>query len=370
MTVKASLIGINEKGSNHPGGGRYPAFRLPIGLTFAPVTFNFRFMKGRRLLKAEWWLFHRLGRQQQEWERHPYAFGLLMQELQVWWAMRRSPGHVFHSVKGETDIHHLPRWSRGTPARLVVTYHDSPEHMPESSADFYPNHDGVVALCEGQRRFLIERGVAPERARVVYHGVDTARFVPSEALSTNPTVISVGSYFRDHWTMNGAMERVLATRPDVEFLIVGTATAPKGMEPDKFDHPRVRYIDGISDAELVQLYHRSSIAAIPVKAATANNALLEAMSCGLPVIATDTGGLPEYLGDEAGILVPPRESEPLADAILRLLDDRELAVRMGKAGRKRAVETFDYAVVAAEMLRFYEDVARWPQAPAAPVDPA
>jgi glycosyltransferase involved in cell wall biosynthesis len=74
------------------------------------------------------------------------------------------------------------------------------------------------------------------------------------------------------------------------------------------------------------------------------NVLLEAMACGVPVISTRMQGIPELIEDGvSGLLVEPRDVGGLAAAIRRLMDDRALAERLGRAGRARVVEHFDQA---------------------------
>jgi len=69
--------------------------------------------------------------------------------------------------------------------------------------------------------------------------------------------------------------------------------------------------------------------------------VIEAMACGKPVIATNSGAVPEIVEDKVtGILVPPEDSEKLAEAIIELLEDKEKAKEMGIAGRKRVEELF------------------------------
>jgi len=86
-------------------------------------------------------------------------------------------------------------------------------------------------------------------------------------------------------------------------------------------------------------------------------ALVEATASGLPVVATAVGGVPEVIVDGFnGLLVPPRQPKALAQAIVRLLVDPDLARRRGKAGRQRAEELFDAKVMAEKTVKVYEEV--------------
>lgn len=359
------IIGIVEKKYRHPGAGRYTAFMKYLNLQFVPTPVNFRFFKSKYLAVLENRIFRRFSRLPSDGD-YPNGLGVMLQEIWTLRLMRRRPSAVFHSVKGEADMHNLPRWSRGADARLAITFHDALDQFGSKSitADFLKNVDGIVALCETQRSFFTSR-MNPKRVRVVHHGVDTHFFHPGPQRPPGATVISVGSYCRDHTTFSAAIPLVWQERPDVRFVIVGLATLPETM-PDRIDDPRVSYLDGITDAELMSWYHRADLAAISLWAATANNALLEAMACGLPVVATDIGGIPEYLGEDAGLLARAMDPEAFAQAIIRVLSDPTAAAEMGAAGRRRAVEFFDYEVVARKTQEFYDQLRTWPQAPTEP----
>ena len=75
------------------------------------------------------------------------------------------------------------------------------------------------------------------------------------------------------------------------------------------------------------------------------------MAHGIPVISTLTGGLPELLSGDAGIMVPPAQAAPLADALERLLGSRSLRQEVGSRGRRRIEEDFDIARVTDELTR-------------------
>ena len=118
----------------------------------------------------------------------------------------------------------------------------------------------------------------------------------------------------------------------------------------------VTCVSGISDEELARLYGQAEVAVVPSLYEGFSLPAIEAMSCGVPVVATTGGALPEVVGrhEETGLLVPPDDSGALASAIGRLLEDRSLRVRLGAAGRDRVVQRFTWQVTAAGTAACYE----------------
>lgn len=88
------------------------------------------------------------------------------------------------------------------------------------------------------------------------------------------------------------------------------------------------------------------------------NSVIEAMAYGLPVVASDVGGIPDVLDTDSGVLVPPGDAAALAEALLRLARDADLRARMGKAARARFLRLFSPSAVLPVFLGTYHRVAR------------
>ena len=91
------------------------------------------------------------------------------------------------------------------------------------------------------------------------------------------------------------------------------------------------------------------------------NSVLEAMACGKPIIASDVGGIPDMIGAESGIVVPPGDMEALAEAMLRLARDGDLRSRMGAAAKERYESLFSPKVVVPLMIETYRRVMQTAQ---------
>jgi glycosyltransferase involved in cell wall biosynthesis len=116
----------------------------------------------------------------------------------------------------------------------------------------------------------------------------------------------------------------------------------------------IRFTGRISHTEFVRQYARASAAVVPSVYEGFGLPAGEAMACAVPVISTTGGALPEVVGD-AGILVPPENSNALSKAISDLLDNPELAGRLGQAGYKRVYQHFTWRRAAEKTVETYRE---------------
>jgi glycosyltransferase involved in cell wall biosynthesis len=120
----------------------------------------------------------------------------------------------------------------------------------------------------------------------------------------------------------------------------------------------VTTISGVSDEELARLYGEAEVAIVPSLYEGFSLPAIEAMSCGVPVVATTGGALPEVVGTsgETGLLVEPNDPDALVGAIRQLLDDAALRERLGAAGRQRVIERFTWEVTARGTAACYDAI--------------
>jgi len=115
----------------------------------------------------------------------------------------------------------------------------------------------------------------------------------------------------------------------------------------------VNFTGRLTKEALAKQYSRAEIAVVPSLYEGFGFPASEAMACGVPVIASSAGALPEVVGN-AGILVPPGEPEPLAEAIKRLSEDKQLQRELGEAGRRRIQQEFSWEQAAKKTVEVYQ----------------
>ena len=152
--------------------------------------------------------------------------------------------------------------------------------------------------------------------------------------------------------------RLLEDYPQLELLVVGQPRP--GGDTEKLIarlqlKDRVQFVYGISTEEMVRYYAEATIAVVPSVYEGFGLPAGEAMACGVPVVSTRGGALPEVVGD-AGMLVPVRDVEALTDAITRLLNDAEYRRELGERGRVRIDEMFCWHVTARHMSDYYRRI--------------
>lgn len=193
-------------------------------------------------------------------------------------------------------------------------------------------------------------------------GVDTEVFQPSVDRLPG-RIVCVASADAPLKGVSYLLEAVakLSAERDVELVLVSKLD-PGGPSAKMIDDlaiaDRVRVVKGLSDEELAQLLASAEVACVPSLYEGFSLPAVEAMSCGTPLVATRAGAIPEVVGtaEEAAVLVPPRDSGKLAQAIGRLLDDADLRRRLGAGGRARVEERYSWAAVAAKTAAHYETV--------------
>jgi len=197
---------------------------------------------------------------------------------------------------------------------------------------------------------------------LVHNGIDTEEFRPLPDVSCNPRRImvtaSADASLKGLRYLLQAFAGLLPRHPGLELLLV-SKPQPGGRTERLIERlgiaANIRFVSGISTADMVRYYAEASIAVVPSIYEGFGLPAGEAMACGVPVVSTDGGALPEVVGD-AGIIVPVRDAGALEQAIESLLQDPQRREQLAVAGRERILERFSWQVCAQAMEDYYRKV--------------
>jgi len=220
----------------------------------------------------------------------------------------------------------------------------------------------IITVSERSRQDIVTTmGVARERIAVVPNGVDPDVFRPVPQMVPIPgrliTTASADVPLKGLVPLLEAVARVRRSRP-ADLVVVGKARK-NGTVAAAIDrlglHGAVRFVADVEEPELVHLYSQAELAVVPSLYEGFSLPAVEAMACGVPVVATTAGALPEVLGrdGEAGFLVPPGDPAALAAAIDRALADEPLRRRLGACGRARVARCFSWDLAAEATVDVY-----------------
>jgi len=204
------------------------------------------------------------------------------------------------------------------------------------------------------------------KLEVVPVGVDTSKFNVTQGASKmgSRTVLFVGQLEKasQHKGLDyliSAMKMVNDTVKDVELVVVGKGNYInhyRKLAQASGVQNKIIFVGFVPDDELPRYYNQSNVVVLPSynRAEGCGIVLIEAQACGKPVIGTCVGGIPYAISDrQTGLLVPPKDSDCLAQAIVKLLKDEELANRLGENGYKRVRDTFTWKKSAEKTFEVY-----------------
>ncbi|MEP6651103.1 MAG: glycosyltransferase, partial [Lapillicoccus sp.] len=217
----------------------------------------------------------------------------------------------------------------------------------------------AISVCNAAAGALVERRGFPGRAALIPLGVDVSSLRPIAKVADGESpVVGYAGRLADHKGVDVLLEAV-AGMPGVGLRIAGDGPEAAGLH-ERAEHPdlegRVTFLGRLPDQELARFYRGLDVLAVPSLTTPTwveqfGRVAVEAMAAGAPVVASDSGALPDVVG-EAGLLVPPGNADVLRMALQEVLADAELARRLREAGFQRADEC-EWEAVADRYVEMY-----------------
>jgi len=258
-----------------------------------------------------------------------------------------------HYLWCDRDLAFFDILARFTRLQLIGTFHQCPDDLPKviRRPSSLRHFAAIILMSETQRDYFLHNGVNPERLHVIPHGVDVEHFTPATLEAPeNFTVLSVGGTRRDFAQM-AAVAEALQAEKNIRLIFVGPGDKASSFQ----NMAHLSYHPRVSDAELMALYRSASCFLHLPDNATANNAMLEAMSCGAPVITQRVGGVPEYVSQSCALLANAGDAASTVRSIKELSANRALQTMMRHEAREHALK-HDWRLVAEQTRQVYASI--------------
>ncbi|SDE03637.1 Glycosyltransferase involved in cell wall bisynthesis [Mucilaginibacter pineti] len=281
-------------------------------------------------------------------------------EIRLFLKARRKKHDIVHYCYGESYLGFGAILTSRLKLPLVVTHHQPVSWWAQNSAlaHKYKNVNTVITLSEYDKNYFED--LVPGRVVCIPHGVDIDFYKPETSLKKESgpfKILFVGRYLRDTLTLSQAVKKLLSFPADIYFDIVYSDKA--GYLPAEMRElstlSKVKWHSEIGDQNLLALYRQADCCLIPLNDCTANNAILEAMACGVPVITTNLPAAHTYLDDTMSIMCRQKNSDDLVEAVLLLYNDISARVVMGERARKKAEQYFDWNIIASKTITLFND---------------
>jgi teichuronic acid biosynthesis glycosyltransferase TuaC len=225
--------------------------------------------------------------------------------------------------------------------------------------------DFAVAISNDLRQRMVAMGARAEKTRAVVSGCDVSVFHPMDRLEARrklgmdpdaEAVVYIGrmDMKKGLGELVEAAASLHAERPGLHVYLIGEGSDRPVIENAIQAHNAAGYIHALPECtfdDVAVWMTAADLVTLPSYMEGCPNVVLEALACGRPVVATNVGGIPEIMSDRCGLLVPPRDSIALAQALASALDRSWDAVAVSARGGR------SWNAVAAELLEIFESVA-------------
>jgi len=275
---------------------------------------------------------------------HSHLFWMTVGAVKIAKAMRRPLVITVHGVLAERN-----------PLVNLAQY----SYLYTFGSWVFKNSRRIICLTSSDATEITRFGANPEKIKVVPNAVNTNLFEPGEAEDAN-LVIWVGRFVHEKglkYLLRAA--KIVSSERNARFLLVGDGPLKGSLMKMALENglgKTVIFGGGMAQSEVAQMIRQASLFVLPSLKEGFPKTLLEAMSCGKPVVAFDIPGIREIVKDKnVGMLVPSREPDAMAKAIITLLNDESLRHYLGDKARRLVLKKYNWDLVIDKIEKVYNE---------------
>lgn len=224
--------------------------------------------------------------------------------------------------------------------------------------------DKITAVSNGVAQELSGYGLNPNDVEAIWNGVDENVFVPTQNKNGDRYILCTGrlSARKGLFDLVECGKYVCDKYPDVQFVITGKGELLNKLKARVNDlglKDKFIFTGFVGRENLIKLYRNATIFVLPSHYEGLPTTIIEAMACGLPVVATDISGNVDVIENgKNGILIPPKSPQKMAGAISILLEAEALRKKMGENARETIKKRFTWDIISDHILKCYTQILR------------
>ena len=288
-----------------------------------------------------------------------YSHGGLYCELKALFTANRKKANLIHITYIEDNYALLALGLLQKKTKLIGTIHQPKEWYEKNymKKNILGKLDAIIILSENDKEYFNK--LFPEKVFVIPHGVDTDFFIPKSVNNEikDKRILFSGHWMRDIKTFYLVAKEISKQYPEIHFdMLVPQAYRNNSYFDDIGNLKNVNWYSGVSDLELRDLYQNATLLFLPLLDSTANNAILEAMGCGLPIVSTKVGAVSEYTNESFAELFPVGDVQGYINCISDLLSNPENVHERGINARQYALNNFAWKNIADQTIDLYNNL--------------
>lgn len=253
---------------------------------------------------------------------------------------------------------------------LVVTIHDPKPHEGEKKIIWemakkllMHSADRVIVHGEHLRKLTISRRIRPDKIEVIPHGDYSffTMFGRGDITEQKNSILFFGRIraYKGLDYLLKASAKVIAEIPDAKFIIAGRGDFEKysGLINERYRANFEIHNKYIADEQVAELFQRSAVVCLPYTDASQSGVVNIAYAFKKPVIVTNVGSIPEIVDNgKTGLVIEPKDSSAIANAIIALLKNDDLRMNLGENGLRKQREELSWDKIAKKTIEVYQDI--------------